>query len=78
MQAVDRIERRGDSAFLPGRQVGSVFSREHDAAVKSAQNVVVLDARRLCPKTEAIEFSMSQIYAPSNTPLPSLKNPLLG
>ena len=53
MQAVDRIERRGDSAFLPGRQVGSVFSREHDAAVKSAQNVVVLDARRLCPKTEA-------------------------
>src|ERR1700680_2694430 len=53
MQPVDRIERRSDGAFLPGRQVGSVFSREDDAAVESAQIVVVLGAGRLRPKTEA-------------------------
>jgi hypothetical protein len=41
MQPVYRIERRGNGAFLPRRQVGGMFSCQDDAAVESAQIILV-------------------------------------
>src|SRR5258708_4036651 len=55
MQPRDRVERGQHRALLPGRQVGGVFARQHDASVERTEIVIVLLARRIAPLREATE-----------------------
>ena len=64
-QELDRVKRRQDRAFLPGRQIGGVFAGEHESAVDLAEIVVMLLSVRVGPaglaeEDQQLEFKIGQ------------------
>src|SRR6185369_6927399 len=55
VEPADGVERRGNRALLPGRDVGGVLAGQDDPAVDRAHVVIVLGAQLLGPAAGAAE-----------------------